>query len=295
MDKKFLSFSRRLTRRIVFVLTITLSVVFAVVYYLTVSATRLMSESSFYSVMDVQSEIVEKVLYGVELSVSSSLGEIEESLATPEMLYSTLERELRNHPHIAGFFAAFEPGTYPEQGRWFLPCAARVADSIVHQQVGGSSNDYLSEEWYRQALKRDSGYWTEPYLDDAGGTDLLCSYAIPLRDDKGRKVGVFGADVSLDWLHQQLQEMDEKANTKRIGIGNDSRLRSYTFIVDRDGTWAAQTLEDNGFAWADIDLNARARTFWLSVGPGAGDPYELYLDESRPELYEKQDLRLPRR
>ena len=61
--------------------------------------------------------------------------------------------------------------------------------------------------------------------------------AKPLRDGKGRKVGVFGADVSLDWLHQQLQEMDEKANTKRIGIGNDSRLRSYTFIVDRDGTY----------------------------------------------------------
>lgn len=59
-------------------------------------------------------------------------------------------------------------------------------------------------------------------------------------------------------------------------------------ILDRDGTWLAQTYEDNGFAWADIDLNARKRTFWLSVGPGQGDPNELYLDESRPELYLKQ-------
>ena len=55
------------------------------------------------------------------------------------------------------------------------------------------------------------------------------------------------------------------------------------------------TFEDGGFAWADLDLNERKRTFWLSVGPGAGDPYELYIDESRPELYEKQDLRRPRR
>ena len=62
-------------------------------------------------------------------------------------------------------------------------------------------------------------------------------------------------------------------------------------VIDRDGTWAAQTLEDNGFAWADIDLNERKRTFWLSVGPGAGDPYDLYVNESRPELYERQPLR----
>ena len=59
-------------------------------------------------------------------------------------------------------------------------------------------------------------------------------------------------------------------------------------ILDRDGTWRAKTFEDGGFAWADLDLNERKRTFWLSVGPGEGDPYALYLDESRPALYEKQ-------
>lgn len=60
-------------------------------------------------------------------------------------------------------------------------------------------------------------------------------------------------------------------------------------IIDRDGTWIAKTFEDGGFAWADLDLNERKRTFWLSVGAGQGDPYELYYDESRPELYLKSD------
>ncbi|MGN0852893.1 MAG: carbon-nitrogen hydrolase family protein [Kiritimatiellia bacterium] len=59
-------------------------------------------------------------------------------------------------------------------------------------------------------------------------------------------------------------------------------------ILDRDGTWLAQTRADNGFAWADVDLDERKRTLWLSVGPGLGDPYQLYLDESRPELYLRQ-------
>lgn len=59
-------------------------------------------------------------------------------------------------------------------------------------------------------------------------------------------------------------------------------------IIDRDGRWIVQTYEDGGFAWADIDLNERRRTYWLSVGPGMGDPNQLYIDESRPELYERQ-------
>ncbi|MBQ3809456.1 MAG: carbon-nitrogen hydrolase family protein [Kiritimatiellae bacterium] len=66
-------------------------------------------------------------------------------------------------------------------------------------------------------------------------------------------------------------------------------------VIGRDGAWLAKTLEDGGYAWADVDLAARVRTHWLSVGPGDGDPYQLYLDESRPELYERQDLRRPRR
>ena len=66
-------------------------------------------------------------------------------------------------------------------------------------------------------------------------------------------------------------------------------------IIDRDGQWIAKTFEDCGFAVADLDLNERKRTFWLSVGAGQGDPYELYYDESRPEVYEKFDWRQPRR
>ena len=66
-------------------------------------------------------------------------------------------------------------------------------------------------------------------------------------------------------------------------------------VIDRDGMWIAKTFEDGGYAVADIDLNDRKRTFWLSVGAGQGDPYELYFDESRPEVYEKFDWRQPRK
>lgn len=59
-------------------------------------------------------------------------------------------------------------------------------------------------------------------------------------------------------------------------------------IIDRDGTWIAKTMTDHGYAVADIDLNERKCTFWLSVGAGQGDPYELYYDEARPAVYRRQ-------
>jgi len=66
-------------------------------------------------------------------------------------------------------------------------------------------------------------------------------------------------------------------------------------IIDRDGTWIAKTFEDCGYAVADLDLNERKRTFWLSVGAGQGDPYGLYYDESRPEVYDRFDWKQPRK
>lgn len=58
-------------------------------------------------------------------------------------------------------------------------------------------------------------------------------------------------------------------------------------IIDRDGQWLDETKEKNGFVWKEIDLNERTRSFWLSVGPAMGDPYQLYNYERRPEIYLK--------
>ena len=237
MNRKFFSFSKRLTRRIVLTLTLMLVVLFAIIYYLSVGITKMLYEDGIYSVMDVQSEIVEKMLYGVELSVRSSVGDIGKSLSTQETLYAALEREVRNHPNIKGFFAAFEADYNPSQGRWFEPYAVRIGDTIVRKQVGSQLHDYLNRKWYQESLKNDNGFWSEPYRDDTVDGFLLCTFAMPLRDAQGRKVGVFGADVSLDWLHQQMQELDEKANTKRMSLSKNSRSRAFTFVVSHNGTY----------------------------------------------------------
>ena len=58
-------------------------------------------------------------------------------------------------------------------------------------------------------------------MDDAGSGALMCTYSVPIHDHTGRKVGVFGADISLDWLHGQLRAIDKAENAQRKMFGKD--------------------------------------------------------------------------
>ena len=232
---KFVSFSKHLTRRIVLLLTLTLSVLFAVLIYLTAMTSYSMQKSYYNSIMDVESEVVEGMLHGVELSVQSNASDIEHALGSPEELYNVMENKLANHRRLTYYFTAFEPDYYPEKGRWFEPGVGWEGDSVVRRQIGSPAHDYLNYEWYQKGLQNESGYWSDPYIDGTADRLLICSFVVPIHDATGRKAGVFGADVSLVWLNQQMRDMDNKTNAKY----NTSKTRAYSFITSQDGTYIA--------------------------------------------------------
>ena len=58
MSNKFRPFSKRLTKRIIIVLTLTLALIFAGLFYLATSLTRDINKDMFYCIMDTESEIV---------------------------------------------------------------------------------------------------------------------------------------------------------------------------------------------------------------------------------------------
>lgn len=60
-------------------------------------------------------------------------------------------------------------------------------------------------------------------------------------------------------------------------------------IILPDGSWAASSAENPGYAAATVVLNRKYQTFWLSVGPSRGEGRNLYFAERRPSVY-KQDL-----
>ena len=79
-------------------------------------------------------------------------------------------------------------------------------------QLGSEHHDYFNGVWYQKgmALDRDSlGYITDPYFDDSVDSSIYCSYVRPLFDRQGRKVGVYGIDLNMSWLHQTIEEMEK--------------------------------------------------------------------------------------
>ncbi|MBQ2361565.1 MAG: PDC sensor domain-containing protein, partial [Prevotella sp.] len=233
MKLKFHSFSSRLTRRIIIALVLTMTFITALIFKLVTSAMAGLNEMYYQSVLDFTDETLEKVLTAVEVSAANNVDEVESWLSQPDKVYDAMESELKLNPHIIGFALAFEPNYYPQEGYWFEPYVVqRNSKTIERLQIGSAEHDYFKSSWYSIALKAEDGYWSNPYFDDAGAKMMVCSYMLPIHDHKGKTVGVFIADVSLNWLKEQIDEIDEKNNDRRKEILSYFKkpFDSYSFI-----------------------------------------------------------------
>ena len=242
MKQRYRSFSKRLTRRIMLALTLALIAVAACFNWLEADTFTHYYKVYCKILLDVKNETVRKALYGVEVAVMNSTDELEERLQNPATVFSALRDELQRNPQIVGFFACFEPNYYPSQGRSFQPYAFWRDGRIDTMQIARKGNDYLEDDWYQRAFAVDSGYWSEPYIDDAGSGALMCTYSVPIHDHTGRKVGVFGADISLDWLYGQLSAIDKEYSYFKGFIKNTKRIDtlsvfSSSIIIDSVGTY----------------------------------------------------------
>ena len=259
MKLKFHSFSSRLTRRIIIALLLTMTLITALIFKLATSAVTVLSEMYYQSVLDFTDETVEKVLTAVEVSAANNINEVESWLSQPDKVYDAMENELKLNPHIIGFALAFEPNYYPQKGYWFEPYVVQKdAKTIERLQIGSAEHDYFKSSWYSIALKSENGYWSNPYFDGAGAKMMVCSYMLPIHDKKGKTVGVFVADVSLNWLKEQLDEIDKKNNARRKEILSffEKSFESYSFIIGRDGDYIVhpdrkRILNENFFTYAN--------------------------------------------
>ena len=241
------SFSSRLTRRIILAVLITMAFITGIISLTSIMAMAGEAQNYYQSVMDLTEEKVEKVLKAVEMTAKNNIDEVEKGLANPSKVYAALENELKLNPHIIGFAAAFEPDYYPQQGKWFEPYVVqRDSDRIEIQQIGSADHDYFKSNWYSEALKSENGYWSDPYFDEAGAKMIVCSYMLPIHDKNGKTVGVFIADVSLDWLIGQVKKIDEKnnQNIEHILIDEDAEYKCYSFIIGKNGEYIVHPKEE---------------------------------------------------
>ena len=244
MKQRFQSFANRLTRKVLVTVLLIMLFTLTMTFIAAFRGMRGEIRGRYLSMMNVVAEKIHLEVKTMEIETANVSDEVEHHLASPETVMAALEKELRLNNFATGYFAAFEPGYFPEKGKWFEPYVYKGDDGAYHaDQVGSERHDYLKSDWYVQAKKEEKGFWTAPYIyrDEAGYGGVFCTFVMPIRSEDGRMIGVCGADLLLDNLISDLQKIDDVSRAE--GMQNiDQRynhLDFYSFIINDEGTYIA--------------------------------------------------------
>ena len=203
---------------------------------------------------------VSKILNEVKAGAVNHVSEIEANLARPDKMGEIMQRIVAQNPYIRSCGLSFTTDYYPQKGHRFCPYAFRDSTGQVRELVlGNGKDDYLKAEWFLEALKADSSYWSKPFFEHNDTLNPLVSYIMPIHNAAGATVGVLGVDLSLDWFSRQLEtrfEFIRDGSSTTINVGSDDdkgkdtdksysglndvwRIVRTTFIIDGEGTFIA--------------------------------------------------------
>ena len=152
---------------------------------------------------------INDVMDQVETAVRNNVGLFRRVIhSMPDSLWVVNVRLVESNDVIAGSTIAFTENYFPKKGRLYSPYAFRGLEKIDTTQLGTDTYDYLTKEWFVKPLEKGSGHWSEPYYDEGGGEMVMTTYSVPVTDNKGKVAGVLTADVSLDWLTDQVVNIE---------------------------------------------------------------------------------------
>ena len=224
------------------VLIVISAAIMAIIYAITKDSMAREAESRYESVILHANEKIRGVLSDVYVGTINNIEYIEHDLDNPDELQEHLEQMVSQNMYMSSCRLIFEPDYFPQKGHNFEIYAWRESDGTVKgKQMNEHHPDFLVHSWYKKAFENEEGDWTPPYFDRAASQQLTTTYVTHICDPKGRKVGMLGADVSLEWLRLRHQRIDRENHER---YEKDFKDQSYSFIIDSDGTYLIHPEED---------------------------------------------------
>ena len=241
------SLSARLTYRIMAVVLVMMVVIAGVVYFTVREYMLDETEERYLGFLLENHQEIRRKLSDVHVAAKNNVHDIERDIDNPDKMFDHMQRIIRQNRSIVCCALLFKHDYYPSKDRVFVPCARKdAADSIIVSRIDSTYNSYFYREWFQEQLKADKSVWTKPYFESqmfAGHQKprLLTTYAIPIHDHNGQPVALLTADLSLEWLRNELME-DIKDINNHYEKGH--KHQSYFFIVDREGTYVIHPNKD---------------------------------------------------
>ena len=210
-------------------------IIMSIIYVITKDSMSREAESRYEGIVLNSNEKIRGVLSDVYVAAINNINVIERDINNPNQLQKHLERMVADNKYMSSCRLIFEPDFYSQKGHNYEIYAWRDSTGMARgRQMNENHPDYLEHAWYKAAFENDEDDWTPPYFDRAASQQLTTTYMTHIHDAQGRKVGMLGADVSLEWLRQRHQRIDNE-NHERFEKG--FKEQSYSFIIDNDGTY----------------------------------------------------------
>lgn len=232
------SFARKLTRWVMLVLFIMMGGLAYLIYQLTKSIVVEVSANTFHSSIQSSGKSIKDAMSDVTVAVNNNIFDVERNINQPSQLQAIMERIVKLNPRIRSCGISFIENYFPQKGRSYCPYAWR-SDSVKveGQPIEGPSATYLEADWFREAIAADSAYWSAPFFDSRDKKTPLVAYMYPIHDQQGRIVAILGADLSLEFMTQLLQQQYDNFEKElgHIKFTSDDIYNSY--VLANDGTY----------------------------------------------------------
>lgn len=241
MTKKDKTLAGRITRKLILWLCVVAIVLSFVVFHIANKATRDSYSEIYLNRTLITLEYTRRVISDVYVAVKNNIYYLEQDLDKPDHHKTVMARIVNNGTRIRSCGISFiKDYYYPEKGHRFCPYAWRNAKNpnvIETIDMGDEAQDYLDSEWFHAVIDTDSAHWSEPFFDGTNKTTTLTAYMEPIHDKDGNVVAALGADVSLDWLTNKLNETDSTINANAVFSSKILKQKSSSYIINHDGTF----------------------------------------------------------
>ncbi len=234
------SLSKRLTYRIMAVVLVMMAVIAGVVYNMVKEYMLDEAKERYKNMLLSSHEELRRHLSDVYVASKNNMHDIERDIDNPDRMFSHMERIVRQNADIVCCAMLFKQDYYPSKGRVFVPCARLdSADRLVVSRIDSTYNSYFYGEWFQEQMKKDKGCWTKAYFESAffaAGHEprLLTTYTAPIHNHDGQPVALLAADVSLEYLRDEMMEDVTKMNAQFKGNRDH---QAYSFVIDHEGTY----------------------------------------------------------
>ena len=228
------SFAKRLTWRIMLRMIIIMGIPMLVVFWLVYGMVTVGAIGICEYILKGEREEVRRITSDIYVASTNTAPIIEENIQNPDKVRDIINRMLKINPYMRSCGIYFVEGYYPQKGRLYAPYASR-RDSIImeSQDASDQGNDYVKDQWFKDAIASKQGYWAKPFHDNDSAKTPLVSYLLPIRDKRDSTVAVMGVDLSLAWMNEKIQIV----NPKNDSAAWEPKYNFYYYITDSTGTY----------------------------------------------------------